>query len=76
MIIQVIFESKIAENEFLNHSLKDVLIFFQSFNNSFVLSNISMFESIAIQIDKIIQAIEARVITIQRSFTINAIKIV
>ena len=68
---QVIFESQIAVQECLNQVFIASFIFFHCWNSYFILSNIRIFASIAIQIDIINQAIEARVKTIQSAFTIN-----
>jgi len=68
-INHVTFESQIADHDFLNHTSVEFNILFHFFNSSFILSKIRILASIAIQRDKINQAIEARVKTIQRDLT-------
>ncbi|MDF1682644.1 MAG: hypothetical protein P1U46_02725 [Patescibacteria group bacterium] len=72
-INQVIFESHIAVQDFLNHISVAESISLPFFNSSLTLSNISIFASIAIQIESIRPAIEAKVSTIEKIFTINNI---
>jgi hypothetical protein len=58
---QVTFESQIADQDFLNQILLASKRFFHHFISSLILSNISILASIAIQIDNIRPAIDARV---------------
>jgi hypothetical protein len=69
----VTLESQIADQDFLNQILAEFIIFSQDSNSSLILSKISIFASIAIQIESIKPAIEARVRVIQRTFTIAKI---
>ena len=70
-INQVKFESHIADQDFLNQISVEYNISFHFFNSSLTLSNIRILASIAIQIDKISHAIEAKVRTIQKTFIID-----
>jgi hypothetical protein len=69
----VTFESHIADQDFLNQIFVAEIIFSHDFNSSCILSNISIFASIAIQTDRINPAIEARVKVIPKILTINRI---
>jgi len=62
--------SHIADQDLPNHSSTDFLSLCPSLILSLILSKISIFASIAIPIESINQAIEARVKTTQNAFTI------
>lgn len=64
----VTFESHIAVHDFLNHILAALLIFSQAVSSSLILSKIKILASIAIPIDKIKPATEARVRVTHRNF--------
>lgn len=68
---QVIFESQIADQELLNHISNESFILFHKASSAFILSKIRIFASIAIHIDSISHAIDAKVNTIPNIFTIN-----
>jgi len=61
--------SHIADHDFLNQTSTESAIFFHDFNSSLILSKINIFASIAIPIDNISHAIDARVKTVQNTFT-------
>jgi len=65
----VICPSHIALNDCSNPSFKALSIFAPSLISSFILSKISIFASIAIPIERIRPAIEARVRIIPKNFT-------
>jgi hypothetical protein len=69
VINQVKCVSQIADQDLSNHFFTALSSLCQSANSSLILANINMFESIAIHIDSISQAIEARVKVIQIAFT-------
>ena len=69
----VTFESHIADHDFLNPTFAALLIFSQADISSLILSNISILASIAIPIERIRPATEARVSVTQRSLTIDRI---
>jgi hypothetical protein len=66
----VIFASQIAENDLSNHIFTDSRIVFHCLSSSFTLSNMRIFASIAIPIERTKPAIEARVRTTQNCFKI------
>ena len=74
-MIQVIFESQIADHDFSNHSLIALSNFCPEAIASLILSNIKIFASIAIQTESISPAIPANVRTIQNAFTIARIRV-
>jgi hypothetical protein len=74
IISHVTFESHIADHDFTNQILIDFSKLFHIFNSSFILSNISILASIAIPIDKISPAIDAKVKTIHNNFIIDKTK--
>ena len=75
-IIQVRFESHIADQDFSNHSLIALSSFCHEAIASFILSKIKIFASIAIPTESISQAIDASVKTIQNILTIAKTKVI
>jgi len=69
-ISPVTFESQIADQDFLNQILAALAIFSHLLSSSLILSNIKILASIAIPIERIKPAIEARVRVIQRTLII------
>jgi hypothetical protein len=69
-ITHVTCESHIADHDSLNHIAVDSCNVFHCFNSSFTLSKIRILASIAIPMDKINQAIEAKVNTTQNNLII------
>ncbi len=67
----VTFESHIADHDFLNQVLAALVRDSHFFNSSLILSNIKILASIAIPIERISPAIEARVSVIHRIFTMK-----
>lgn len=68
-------ESQIADQDLLNHISVESRRLFHFLISSFILSNMRIFASIAIQIDKINHAIDARVNTNQKNLTTVKTKI-
>jgi hypothetical protein len=66
-------ESQIADHDFLNQTSVESKTVSHFFNSSLILSNINIFASIAIHIDKIKPAIEAKVKVIHKTLTIDNI---
>jgi hypothetical protein len=72
-INHVTFESQIADHDFLNQITVASFKSFHHFNSSLILSKIRILASIAIPIERINQAIEARVKTTHKLFIIDNI---
>jgi len=75
-ISHVKLESQMAVHDFLNPIVVASSNFFHFFTSSLILSNISIFASIAIPIDRIKPAMDARVRTIHNVFIIVSTNII
>jgi len=71
IISHVTFESHIADHDFSNQILDELIILFHCFNSSLILSKINILASIAIPIDSINPAIEANVNVTHKNLIID-----